>query len=128
MTTKQLETRVVKPRERTRETGQTPGMIREQAIRTERVWAGVALNEALALSGWHHHGEHESVIYVLTGRARLECGPGGKTVLEAGPGDFIYVAPGEIHREGNPGVEPSQIVVVRAGEGEIVVNVAGPES
>ena len=128
MTTKQLETRVVKPRERTRETGQTPGMIREQAIRTDRAWAGVALNEALALSGWHHHGDHESVIYVLTGRARLECGPGGKTVLEAGPGDFIYVAPGEIHREGNPGEEPAEIVVVRAGDGEIVVNVAGPES
>src|SRR2546428_14191912 len=103
MTTKQLETKVVKPRERTRETGQTPGMIREQAIRTDRVWAGVALNEALALSGWHHHGDHESVIYVLTGRARLECGPGGKTVLEAGTGGFPCGPRGEVHRAGEPG-------------------------
>src|SRR2546428_11852146 len=105
MTTKQLETKVVKPRERTRETGQTPGMIREQAIRTDRVWAGIGLNEALALSGWHHHGDHESVIYGLTGRARPECGPGGKTVLGGGPGDCIYVAPGESAREGDPGLE-----------------------
>src|SRR2546428_13934830 len=113
MTTKQLETKVVKPRERTRETGQTPGMIREQAIRTDRVWAGIALNEALALSGWHHHGDHESVIYVLTGRARLECGPGGKTVLEEGHGDFIYVPPRGCTCEGNPGLERTEIVVLR---------------
>jgi len=103
-------------------------MVREQALRTERVWAGVALNEAMAMSGWHHHGAHESVIYVVTGSVRLECGPGGRTVLEAGPGDFLLIPPGEIHREGNPHVAPAEIVVVRAGEGEIVVNVAGPES
>src|SRR3989442_3363949 len=104
MTTKQLETKVVKPRERTRETGQTPGMIREQAIRTDRVWAGVALNEALALSGWHHHGDHESVIYVLTGRARLECGPRGKTVLEAGTSGLLLHSPREVPHQSYPGV------------------------
>src|SRR2546428_7472361 len=126
MTTKQLETRVVKPRERTRETGQTPGMIREQAIRTDRVWAGVALNEALALSGWHHHGDHESVIYVLTGRARLECGPGGKTVLEAGTGRFLFVPPREIHRGGNPGRGPAGVGLVRRGGGGSVRDGARP--
>ncbi|MFI7402188.1 hypothetical protein ACIBW9_17225 [Streptomyces sp. NPDC049541] len=26
-------------------------------------------------SGRHHHGEHESVIYVLTGALRMEFGP-----------------------------------------------------
>jgi uncharacterized RmlC-like cupin family protein len=128
MTTKQLAARVVKAADRTRETGQTSGMVRYQALRTDRVWAGLAVNQAFAFSGWHHHGDHESVIFVVTGEVRLECGPGGKTVLEAGPGDFIFVPPGEIHREGNPRVEPAEIVVVRAGEGEIVVNVAGPES
>ena len=31
-----------------------------------------------------------------------------------------------VHRESNPSAEPSQIVVVRAGIGEAVVNVDGP--
>jgi len=128
MRTKQADARVVKASERTRETGQTLGMVREQAVRTDRLWAGVARNEAMAMSGWHHHGEHESVIYVLSGKVRIECGPGGTSALEAGPGDFIFIPPGEIHREGNPHIEPSEVVVVRAGEGEIVVNVAGPQS
>ena len=40
MRTKQAEARVVKASERTRETGQTLGMVREQAVRTDRLWAG----------------------------------------------------------------------------------------
>jgi uncharacterized RmlC-like cupin family protein len=101
-------------------------MEREEALRTARMWAGVATTAGGTFSGWHHHGRHESVIHVLRGRVRLEFGPAGHDVLEAGPGDTLYVAPGEIHREGNPGGEPSEIVVVRSGEGDIVVNVAGP--
>jgi hypothetical protein len=33
---------------------------------------------------------------------------------------------GAIHREGNPGGEPSEIVVVRSGHGPVVINVVGP--
>lgn len=76
--------------------------------------------------GWHHHGDHESVIYVLSGRIRIECGPGGRSVLEAGPGDFLLIPAREIHREGNPADQPTDIVLVRAGQGEVVVNVDGP--
>ena len=46
--------------------------------------------------------------------------------FQARPGDCIYLPPGEIHREGNDGLEESEIVVVRSGSGELVVNVAGP--
>jgi uncharacterized RmlC-like cupin family protein len=53
-------------------------------------------------------------------------GPGGSAVVEAGPGDFLYVPKGAIHREGNPGDEESRLVVVRAGHGPAVVNVDGP--
>ena len=67
-----------------------------------------------------------NVIYVVIGQVHLECGPGGKTAFHARPGDCIYVPPGEIHREGNDGLEESEIVVVRSGSGELVVNVAGP--
>jgi uncharacterized RmlC-like cupin family protein len=78
------------------------------------------------VSGWHHHGEYESVIYVLTGALRMESGDGGREVLDAAPGDFVYVPKGTPHREGNPTEEEALILVVRSGEGEPVVNVRGP--
>jgi uncharacterized RmlC-like cupin family protein len=101
-------------------------MRREEAVRTPAMWAGVAITTPRTFSGWHHHGGYESVIHVLRGVVRLEYGPGGDRILEATPGETLYVAPGEIHREGNPGDEESEIFVVRGGEGEIVVNVPGP--
>ena len=119
-------TRLVRANERRHETTQTPGMTRDEAIRTPTMWAGTATTTGKTFSGWHHHGDYESVIFVERGRLRLEFGAGGREVIEAGPGDTVYVAPGEIHREGNPGDETSVIVVVRGGKGEIVVNVAGP--
>ena len=63
---------------------------------------------------------------MLRGRLRLEFGKGGTETLEAGAGDTLYVAPGEVHREGNPAVDESEIVVVRGGSGDLVVNVDGP--
>lgn len=105
----------------------TPGMTREQAIQTEGMWAGFVTTEAGMVSGWHHHGSYESSIYVLSGALRMEFGRGGEESFDAGPGDFIFVGKGMIHREGNPSDEDATIVVVRAGEGEAVVNVDGPE-
>ncbi len=105
----------------------TPGMRREQAFASDRMWAGVALTEPGMVSGWHHHGDHESSIYVASGRLRLEHGPGGATVIEAGAGDFVQVPRGAIHREGNPGDGVATLVVVRAGHGVPTVNVDGPE-
>lgn len=119
-------TRLVRASERRGETVQTTGMEREEAVRTEHLWAGVAKTAARTFSGWHHHGAYESVIHVVRGRLRLEFGSGGHDVLEARPGDTLYVAPGEVHREGNPGDEPSEVFVLRSGEGEIVTNVPGP--
>jgi uncharacterized RmlC-like cupin family protein len=106
----------------------TPGMDRQQAVATEGMWSGVVRTEAGMVSGWHHHGEYETVIYVLSGSLRMEFGPGGSDAVEAGPGDFVYVPKGAVHREGNPSAEPADIVVVRAGRGESTVNVDGPPS
>jgi uncharacterized RmlC-like cupin family protein len=63
---------------------------------------------------------------VASGGLRMECGPGGAVVVEAGPGDFVFVPRGAIHREGNPTDAESHLVVVRAGTGPAVVNVEGP--
>ena len=126
MTMSSERTRLIRPSDRRHETSQTPGMDREQAVRTTSMWAGIAKTAGNTFSGWHHHGAYESVIYVLKGRLRLEFGKGGKELLEAGAGDTLYVAPGEVHREGNPDYEPSELFVTRGGSGEIVVNVDGP--
>jgi uncharacterized RmlC-like cupin family protein len=104
----------------------TPGMQREQAVSSEGMWAGVALTEPGMTSGWHHHGDHETTIYVVAGWLRMEAGPGGRQVIDAAPGDFVYVPPGAVHREGNPSEGRSQLVVIRAGRGPTTVNVDGP--
>lgn len=104
----------------------TPGMVREQAVQTDVMWSGFVSTEPGMASGWHHHGDHETTIYVLSGALRMEWGSGGAESLEARPGDFIYVGKDVVHRESNPTSERSTFVVVRAGEGEVVVNVDGP--
>ena len=103
------------------------GMVREQAVATEGMWAGLARTPPGADSGWHHHGSYESTIYVVSGQMRMESGAGGEVVVEAGAGDFLYVPPGAIHRESNPGDTESHLVVVRGGgSGPPVINVEGP--
>jgi uncharacterized RmlC-like cupin family protein len=104
----------------------TPGLVREQAVQTEGMWAGIVRTEPGMVSGWHHHGEYESTICVLTGSLRIEFGPGGEEGFEAVPGDFAFVGKRAVHRESNPSAEDARLVVVRAGQGEPVVNVDGP--
>ena len=106
----------------------TPGMVREQAIKVDGLWAGLTRTEPGMTSGWHHHGEHETSIYVVSGVMRMESGPDGQNVVEATAGDFLHVPKGAVHREGNPGETESHLVVVRAGRGDTVINVEGPAS
>jgi uncharacterized RmlC-like cupin family protein len=116
----------VTPQERV-EGQPTPGIAREQAVATARLWAGWVSTDAGMVSGWHHHGAYETAIYVLSGLLRMEFGPGGADTVEGGPGDFIYVGSEAVHRESNPSSELATFVVVRAGAGEVVINVDGPE-
>ena len=104
----------------------TPGMSRQVALHTESMWSGTVDTEAGAVSGWHHHGDHETTLYVVSGRMRLESGPGGSHVVEAGPGDFLRVPAGAVHRESNPSDESARAVIVRCGTGDPTYNVDGP--
>lgn len=117
--------RLVPPAHRV-EADPTPGMVREEAIAVEGLWAGLVRTAPGGASGWHHHGEYETSIYVAAGSLRMESGAGGSCVVEAGAGDFLHVPPGAIHRESNPGQVESHLVVVRAGHGVPTVNVGGP--
>ncbi len=120
--------RVVRAGELDINTAQTPGMNRAAAIthaRTgaEKLWAGTVVIHPNAKTGAHHHGPVESVIYVVSGRARMRWGEALEFTAEAGPGDFIYIAPFVPHQEinANPG-EPLSCVLVRSGQEPVVVN------
>ena len=106
----------------------TPGVRRLRAIDTPGLWSGVAQTDPGATSGWHHHGEHETSLYVVSGAVRLEFGPGGEQVAEAGPGEFVHVPAHTIHRESNPTGELAIVVIARAGSGAVTVNLDGPEA
>lgn len=102
------------------------GAVREAALAGEDHWAGVVRTEPGSETGWHHHGEHTTYVYVTKGRAALEWGPGGGWSAEAGPGDFARVPGGVVHRELNPGDEANEMVVLRVGRGAPVIPVDGP--
>ena len=116
-------------------TPQTPGMSRAAAIthaRTgaSRLWAGTVVVQPGAKTGPHHHGELETVLYIVKGRARMRWGDNLEYFGEAGPGDFIYVPPYVPHQEINADPSgPCEAVVVRSGQEPIVVNLdlATPE-
>jgi uncharacterized RmlC-like cupin family protein len=109
-------------------TPQTPGMNRAAAIDFARVgaqklWAGTVHIHAGAKTGAHHHGPLESVIYVVSGRARMRWGERLQFTAEAGPGDFIHVPPYVPHQEINASPDQSlECVLVRSSGEAVVVN------
>jgi len=118
--------RKVSPSDRV-ESDPTAGMVREEAFDTKLSWAGLVRTAPHMTSGWHHHGDHETTIYVLSGVCRLESGLGGNVITEGHKGDFMLVPPQTVHRESNPSDEESHLIVVRAGSGAPTINVDGPQ-
>ena len=113
-------------------TPQTPGMTRAAAINhatagANKLWAGTVTIHPNAKTGAHHHGELESVIYIVSGKARMRWGESLEFFAEAGPGDFIYVPPYAPHQEINASTnEPLQCVLVRSNQEPVVVNLDIP--
>jgi len=124
--------RIVRADQLDTNTPQTPGMNRAAAITHARagaskLWAGTVSIHPNAKTGAHHHGELESVIYVVKGRARMRWGDRLEFTAEAGPGDFIYVPPYVPHQEINASAdEPLECVLVRSGQEPVVVNLDIP--
>ena len=124
--------RVVRAGELDTNTPQTAGMNRAAAITraragAEALWAGTVVIHPKAKTGAHHHGPVESVIYVVSGRARMKWGERLEFTAEAGPGDFIYVPPYVPHQEINASDDlPLSCVVVRSGQEPVVVNLDLP--
>jgi uncharacterized RmlC-like cupin family protein len=124
--------RIIRSGDLNTNTPQTPGMTRAEAISHARVgaqklWAGTVVVEPNARTGPHHHGDLETVIYVVRGRARFRWGNHLEFVDEAGPGDFVYVPPYVPHQELNARKDQAvEAVIVRSGQEPVVVNLDIP--
>ena len=106
----------------------TAGVTRFEAFANERVWVGRIENAAHGASGWHVHPGHDTYGHVTHGRFFVEFGPAGRERVEIGPGDFVLIPKGVVHREGNAGADPNDGVIVRVGEGLVTVNLDGPDT
>ena len=120
--------RIIRASELDEATAQTLGMHRRAAVTTgktgaRKLWAGTVTIDAKAKTGPHHHGDLESVIYVVSGVARMRWGDHLEFMAEAAAGDFIYVPPYVPHQEINAS-DAAQLhcVVARSGQKGLVVN------
>ena len=117
----------VTPAERSSSVGQNSDMERSIAISSERV-GSVGLYSSVVTTGpggrtrIHHHGECETSIFILAGRARYTWGPTGlEEAMDAGEGDFVYIPAGEVHVEENGSdTEPLVVVLTRNCPGSVV--------
>lgn len=126
------ELRVIRADDRVPDTA-SGAMRREAAVSGEtvgasRLWVGYVELDPGLVSAVHHHGESESVIYVVSGRARFAWGDDLSNVVDAGAGDFVWVPPRVVHAEINPSPsETTRTVVVRSTQEAIVVNLPEPD-
>jgi uncharacterized RmlC-like cupin family protein len=119
---------VVHPGDLSPETAQTSGSLRLSAFSATHgiaspLWGGIFVVEPSAKTGIHHHGEQDTVVYVLQGEAVVRWGDRGENSATVRPGDFLHVPAWLPHREENPSKdEQFRWVVVRSTPEPIVVN------
>jgi uncharacterized RmlC-like cupin family protein len=119
---------IVSPAEFGLGTAQTPGSERREAIApalgiASAIWGGLFEVEPGARTGIHHHGEQETIAYVLSGVCEVRWGARGEFAAQARAGDFIHVPAFLLHMEINSSkLEPFRWVVVRSTATPIVVN------
>jgi len=119
---------VVSPAQFDRGTAQTPGSERQAALAPSlgvetRLWGGIFIVDPGAKTGIHHHGEQETIAYVLEGECVVRWGERGEFSARASAGDFIHVPRMLPHMEANASQEkPFKWVVVRSTATPIVIN------
>jgi uncharacterized RmlC-like cupin family protein len=120
--------RVVRPDEFDTATAQTAGSARSAAIAPHlgidtALWGGLFDVAPGARTGIHHHGEQQTIAYVLSGRCEIRWGANGEYSAHAQAGDFIHFPAFLLHMEINASQsEPFRWVVVRSTPTPIVVN------
>src|SRR5271166_7201820 len=122
--------RVVRRDQLSDDTPQTSGLARHVAFDSRNPDAKVLsafLSTVLpgAVTGAHHHGDQETILYVVEGTARFRWGERLEHVVEAGPGDFVFIPAHTVHQEINASAAyPTVWVVTRSNPDPIVVNLA----
>ena len=112
-------------------TGQNADMERVIAVSRDTVgskqlYSSIVTTAPLGRTEIHHHGECETSIYILSGRARFYSGEGLREIVEAAQGDFIYVPAYEVHVEENASdSEPLVVLLSRNCAGSVVHYVDG---
>jgi uncharacterized RmlC-like cupin family protein len=104
---------------------QTAGMRRQQAFAGEDRWVGYISSEPGEWSGWHHHGEHDTYLYMVAGGIEFEYGEAHARV-SVSPGEFGLMPNHVVHRERAAPGQRAEIVLVRIGHGPTVINVDEP--
>src|ERR1700730_15680101 len=121
---------IVSPAEFDRGTAQTPGSERRAAIApalgiASAIWGGLFEVAPGSRTGIHHHGEQDTIAYVLSGTCEVRWGASGESAAAAQAREFIHVPAYLPHLEINPSTqEPFRWVVVRSTATPIVVNLA----
>jgi uncharacterized RmlC-like cupin family protein len=119
--------RIIRERDRRPDTA-SGAMVREAAISrgivgAEAIWVGYVELPPGMSSAAHHHGECESAIYVISGKARFRSGDQYRDAEVAEPGEFVWVPPQVPHIEENvSSSEPVRMIVVRSTQETLVVN------
>jgi uncharacterized RmlC-like cupin family protein len=123
-----LAVRIVSANQFSKGTSQTPGSQRLAAVSADLgirsgLWGGTFLVEPGARTGIHHHGQQETIAYVLEGESYVQWGERGEHSATACAGDFLHVPAWLVHREINPSATlPFRWVVIRSSSEPIVVN------
>jgi uncharacterized RmlC-like cupin family protein len=120
--------RVFRPGEGSKNTAQTMGMQREELVSTPDAWVGMVETEPRYTSGWHHHGEYDTYVYVISGELKFDFGETGKESIVAKAGEIAMIPKNTVHRESNPSEQKQVLFGVRVGQGAPVFNVDGPST
>src|SRR5262245_24815405 len=98
---------IVSPAQFDAGTAQTPGSERRAAIApalgvASAIWGGLFAVAPGSRTGIHHHGQQETIAYVLSGTCEVRWGERGEFSARAKAGDFIHVPAFLPHMEINP--------------------------
>jgi len=100
--------------------------VSRDTVGSERLYSSIVTTAPLGRTEIHHHGECETSIYILSGRARFYSGEGLRDIVDADQGDFIYVPAYEVHVEENASDSaPLVVLLSRNCAGSVVHYVDG---
>ena len=89
----------------------------------EPTWIGRVSLKPNTKTGAHHHGCHEVMVYVVSGRTEIRWGDSLEFATNVGAGDFVYFSPYVPHQEQNlSDSETVEFLVVRSDDQKIAVS------